>query len=159
MNPSFSRFSPHKAQLCLSYAISLTPQYGDAFFEVEIREKRLHTLKDVEDIWYSVAPYEDRERHYNSSRYYLLNLHAFFHGHHTVEIRGFNSTLHAGKVRAYITLALALNHQALTQKSVVAKVRPAKKSNTRMYLRRIGINDKVVLDHLTEGFTSEEVAA
>lgn len=35
MNPSFRRFSPHKAQLCLSYAISLTPQYGDAFFEVE----------------------------------------------------------------------------------------------------------------------------
>lgn len=40
MNPSFRRFSPHKAQLCLSYAISLTPQYGDAFFEVEKREKR-----------------------------------------------------------------------------------------------------------------------
>ena len=34
MNPLFRRFSPHKAQLCLSYAISLTPQYGDAFFEV-----------------------------------------------------------------------------------------------------------------------------
>ena len=39
MNPSFRRFSPHKAQLCLSYAISLTPQYGDAFFEVEAEEK------------------------------------------------------------------------------------------------------------------------
>ena len=42
MNPSFSRFSPHKAQLCLSYAISLTPQYGDAFFEVEIKRKEVN---------------------------------------------------------------------------------------------------------------------
>lgn len=40
MNPSFHRFSPHKAQLCLSYAISLTPQYGDAFFEVENGRER-----------------------------------------------------------------------------------------------------------------------
>lgn len=46
MNPLFRRFSPHKAQLCLSYAISLTPQYGDAFFEVfrnELDERTEHS--------------------------------------------------------------------------------------------------------------------
>ena len=40
LNPSFRRFSPHKAHLCLSFAISLTPQYGDAFFEVRSEVSR-----------------------------------------------------------------------------------------------------------------------
>ena len=56
--------------------------------------------------------YQDRQRgvshsHYDDTRYYALNLHAVF-DKGTVEWRCFNSTLHAGKVRAYITLALAI---------------------------------------------------
>ena len=55
-------------------------------------------------------------------------------------IRGFNGTLHAGKIRAYIVLALALNHQALTQKS--ARYRKVQEENEkfamRVYLNRIG---------------------
>ena len=70
----------------------------------------------------------------------FLNLHSFFHGHHTVELRGFNGTLHAGKIRAYIVLALALNHQALTQKN--ARYKKVQEENERFamrtYLNRIG---------------------
>ena len=66
-------------------------------------------------IWYENYT-ENRNGHYHTSRYHFLNLHSFFHGNHTVELRGFNSTLHAGKIRAYIVFALAMDHQALTQK-------------------------------------------
>lgn len=54
-------------------------------------------------------------RHYDETRYYALNLHAVF-DKGTVEWRCFNSTLHAGKVRANITLALAISAQAINQK-------------------------------------------
>ena len=50
------------------------------------------------------------------TRYYALNLHSVFY-HGTLEWRCFESTLHAGKVRANITLALAISAQAIAQKN------------------------------------------
>jgi hypothetical protein len=87
-----------------------------------------------------------------------LNLHSFFHGHKTVELRGFNSTLHAGEVRSYIVLALALNTQALTQSSASTKKPQAEneKFAMRTYLNRIGfIGDefKACREHLTKRLT------
>lgn len=52
---------------------------------------------------------------YEGERYYALNLHAVF-SKGTLEWRCFESTLHAGKVRANITLALAISAQAINQK-------------------------------------------
>ena len=52
-------------------------------------------------------------RHYNETRYHGVNLHAFF-TKGTVEFRLFNSTLHAGKVKAYIQFCLALSGWAIT---------------------------------------------
>lgn len=97
------------------------------------------TMEALEDLWY--AGYGgSRETHYHQSRYHFLNLHSFFNGNHTVELRGFNSELHAGKVRAYIVFALALNHQALTQKH--ARYKHVQEENEkfamRVYLNRIG---------------------
>ena len=59
-----------------------------------------------------------------------------------MELRGFNGTLHAGKIRAYIVLALALNHQALTQKSARCKTVQAENERfaMRTYLCRLGLN-------------------
>ncbi len=97
------------------------------------------TFAEIESIWY--AGYQgSREAHYHQSRYHFCNLHAFFHGHHTVELRGFNSTLHAGEVRSYIVFALALNTQALTQSSASTKKPQAEneKFAMRTYLNRIG---------------------
>lgn len=97
------------------------------------------TFTDIESIWYE-GYRENRNQHYHNSRYHFLNLHSFFHGHHTVELRGFNGTLHAGKIRAYIVLALALNSQALTQKN--ARYKKVQEENERFamrtYLNRIG---------------------
>lgn len=72
----------------------------------EINKKKPTTMKQIEDIWYEEY-YGSRTTHYNESRYHFLNLHSFFNGVGTVELRGFNSELHAGKIRAYIILALA----------------------------------------------------
>jgi hypothetical protein len=111
------------------------------------------TFSAIERIWY--AGYADIDRnHYHDSRYHFLNLHSFFTGNHTVELRGFNSTLHAGKVRSYIALALALNNQALTQKCASARKPQTEneKFAMRTYLVRIGfVGDefKNCREHLT----------
>jgi hypothetical protein len=100
---------------------------------------RLTSFAQIENIWY--AGYDgSRTGHYHQSRYHFLNLHSFFHGHRTIELRGFNSDLHAGRVRSYIVLALALNHQALTQKSASSKKPQVEneKFAMRVYLNRIG---------------------
>lgn len=101
------------------------------------------TLQEIEDIWY--AGYRtNRAQRYHESRYHFLNLHSFFTGHGTVELRGFNATLHAGKIRSYIVLALALNNQALTQRSASSKKPQTEneKFAMRTYLNRIGLVGK-----------------
>ncbi len=111
----------------------------DAILVERMNEVKPKTLEQIESIWYENYG-GNRNGHYHQSRYHFLNLHSFFHGNHTVELRGFNSTLHAGRIRAYIVLALALNHQALTQKS--ASYRKVQEENEkfamRVWLNRIG---------------------
>ncbi len=111
----------------------------DSYLVEQMNRKKPRTFKQLEDIWYSGYG-GSRSRHYHDSRYHFLNLHCFFHGNHTIELRGFNSELHAGKIRAYVVFSLAMNHQALTQKS--ASYRKVQAENEkfamRVYLNRIG---------------------
>jgi len=93
----------------------------------EMNKKKPTSFKQIEDIWYK-GYYQSRERHYHDSRYHFLNLHSFFNGVGTVELRGFNGTLHAGKIRTYILLSLAMNEQALTQKFASSKKATDRKS-------------------------------
>lgn len=112
----------------------------DAYLVERMNRVKPTAFAQIESIWYERYGGETRNQHYHSSRYHFLNLHSFFHGHRTVELRGFNGTLHAGKIRAYIVLALALNHQALTQKN--ARYKKVQEENERFamrtYLNRIG---------------------
>jgi hypothetical protein len=111
----------------------------DAYLVDRMNRLRPISFTQIENIWYE-GYRESRLEHYHNSRYHFLNLHSFFRENHTVELRGFNSELHAGKVRAYIVFTLALNHQALTQKS--ASSRKVQSDNEkfamRVYLNRIG---------------------
>jgi hypothetical protein len=111
----------------------------DSLLVERMNAKKPKTMREIENIWYE-GYNESRGSHYHSSRYHFLNLHSFFTGNHTVELRGFNSELHAGKIRSYIVLALALNHQALTQKCASSKKNQAEneKFAMRTYLNRIG---------------------
>lgn len=85
-----------------------------------INRKRPGTMEELKDLWYAEDPLSDRDRHYNSTRYHGLNLHATF-TKGTVEFRLFNSTLHAGEVKAYIQFCLAVTHQALVQKKASSR--------------------------------------
>ena len=111
----------------------------DEILVEKINRRKPKTLAQIEKLWYEGYS-ESTNRHYHSSRYHFLNLHSFFNGNHTVELRGFNSELHAGKIRSYIVLALALNNQALTQKCASAKKPQVEneKFAMRTYLNRIG---------------------
>ena len=68
--------------------------------------------------WYE--GHDGSNEHYNWTRYYALNLHAVF-SKGTLEWRCFESTLHGGKVRSNITLALAISAQAINQSCTHAK--------------------------------------
>lgn len=76
----------------------------------------------LRETWYSTyAPWESQSAHYNASRYHALNLHSLWY-RGTVEFRLFEATLHAGEVRAYINLCLAMSAQAINQKRASAEV-------------------------------------
>jgi len=107
-------------------------------------------LTQLEYIWYE-GNVSNRE-HYNWTRYYALNLHSVFY-RGTVEWRCFNSTLHAGKVAAYVNLCLAISAQAIAQRSTV--MRKTHSDNElftfRVWLVRLGLNGdefKHTRDHL-----------
>ena len=86
---------------------------ADTRFLDDVNRKRPHSMQELERLWYN-GP-SGRSYHYNDTRYHALNLHSVF-SKGTIEFRLFNSTLHAGKVKAYIQLCLAISHQALEQK-------------------------------------------
>lgn len=81
-----------------------------------MRCKRELTKTEIEKIWYSPANdgygYGVNHEHYNTTRYHGVNLHSFF-SKGTVEFRLFNSTLHAGKIKAYIQFCLAVSAWAI----------------------------------------------
>lgn len=87
------------------------------------------------------APDAIKEALDNWTRYYALNLHSVFY-RGTVEWRCFNSTLHAGKVAAYVNLCLAISAQAIAQRSTV--MRKTHSDNElftfRVWLVRLGLN-------------------
>ena len=111
----------------------------DEYLVSRMNRSRIQTFHQIESIWYE-GYNGSRSGHYHDSRYHFLNLHSFFQGNRTVELRGFNSELHAGKIRSYIVLALALNNQALTQRSASSRKNQNEneKFAMRTYLNRIG---------------------
>ena len=116
----------------IQIASSRTYQYCkpvDPNFLQKVNSVKPKNLQAFEDIWYQSQNSDImRTLHYNNSRYHMLNLHSFFNGHGTVEFRLFQfdnpnpnghykGGLHAGKLKSYIQLALALNQAAKEAKS------------------------------------------
>ena len=101
--------------------------------------------------WYRRNRVETYISRYDGSRYSGLNLNSHFY-RGTVEFRWFNGTLHAGLIRAYVTLCLHLVAQA-AQTGRASAMRFAfdqanPKYATHLLLRRLGIDDKTVRTHL-----------
>lgn len=87
-----------------------------------MKEDKNLTKERAEEIWYSNA--NDGycggvdHSHYNTTRYHGVNLHSYF-SKGTVEFRLFNSTLHAGKIKAYIQFCLAMSAWAITSQEKI----------------------------------------
>ena len=113
----------------------------------------------LENTWYNTyCPYESRSIHYNSSRYHALNLHSTWQ-RGSVEFRIFEATLHAGEIRAWLNLCLAMSAQAINQKRTSPEVLDTggnDKYAMRCWLLRLGfIGDewKEVREHLLKNLS------
>lgn len=89
---------------------------------IEMKKDKNLSKEKAEQIWYSSA--NDgycggvNHEHYNSTRYHGVNLHSYF-SKGTVEFRLFNSTLHAGKIKAYIQFCLAVSAWTITSQEKI----------------------------------------
>lgn len=113
----------------------------DPDFLRRLNQRKPTTMAEFAKIWYDDPDWEAHAvAHYDDTRYHLLNLHAVFQKG-TIEFRAFNSTLHAGKVKAYIQLCLAISHQALTVANASPKppVTDNPKYTFRCWLLRLGM--------------------
>jgi len=111
---------------------------ADAEFIDRVNAHKPKSITELQRIWYN--GHDESDRHYSDTRYRALNLHAVF-SKGTVEFRLFNSTTHAGKIKAYIQLCLAISRQALTQRSATAaKTQTTNAKYTfRTWLLRLGM--------------------
>lgn len=99
------------------------------------------TTQHLNRLWYGYQ--NDSPQHYDSTRYHGVNFHnVWFRG--TIEFRWFNGTLHAGKVKSYIQLVLAIAQKALKSRCASAKhKRPfdprTAKYDFRVFLLNLGM--------------------
>ena len=111
-------------------------------FLKRLNREKPKTMQDLADAWYegNGASY-GRTRHYNNSRYHMLNLHATF-TKGTIEFRLFQfanpdgtkkNGLHAGELKSYIQLCLALSQMARQVRT--ASPKPQQTENPRYAMR------------------------
>ena len=117
----------------------------DRRFLAEVNKKKPQTMEQFADVWYQ-SQNEDygRYQHYNGSRYHMLNLHAVF-TKGTIEFRAFQFDnwhgdgkgcgLHAGKLKAYIQLCLAISNYAKCVKYASPKIPSANVENPKFGMR------------------------
>ena len=111
-------------------------------FIEQVNRKKPKTMAELADVWYTANnANSDRGWHYNDSRYHMLNLHATF-TKGTIEFRlfqfdepadGKQNGLHAGQLKSYIQLCLALSQMAKTVSS--ASPKPQQDENPKYAMR------------------------
>ena len=111
-------------------------------FIEQVNKKKPSTMAQLADLWYTSngADY-GRSQHYNDSRYHMLNLHATF-TKGTIEFRlfqfdkpanGKKNGLHAGQLKSYIQLCLALSQMAKDLRT--ASPKPQQHDNPKFAMR------------------------
>jgi hypothetical protein len=110
-----------------------------AFLE-RLRNTPPQTMDDLNRAWF--GHFNPTPQHYDESRYHGLNLHSVWY-RGTIEFRWFNSTLHAGKVKAYVQLCLKLVAKAASSSRVKAERRETTEATARydfrVFLLRLGM--------------------
>lgn len=121
----------------------------DPTFLAELNRRKPKTMSQLADVWYrgNGANY-GRDQHYNDSRYHMLNLHATF-TKGTIEFRlfqfdapadGRQNGIHAGQLKSYIQLCLALSEMAKEVRTASPKPQQTEnpKFAMRTWLMRLG---------------------
>ena len=130
------------ALLLDSYRIDRYCRTVDPRFLQKVNTRKPTTMAMLADIWYTShdASY-GRSQHYNDSRYHMLNYHATF-TKGTVEFRLFQfdtptadrkGGLHAGQLKSYIQLCLALSQMAKEVRT--ASPKPQQNENPKYAMR------------------------
>lgn len=114
----------------------------DPRFLEMVNRRKPNTMASLADLWYtSHGSSYRRNEHYNGSRYHMLNLHATF-TKGTVEFRlfqfdapanGKRNGLHAGQLKSYIQLCLALSQMAKMVRT--ASPKPQQNENPKYAMR------------------------
>lgn len=119
-------------------------------FLKRLNEEKPKTMEALKKIWYEGnGAAWDTSAHYNPSRYHMLNLHASF-TKGTIEFRLFQFAnphgenkggIHAGKMKAYIQLCLAMSEMAKEARSISPKPQQTdnEKYAMRCWLLRLGM--------------------
>ena len=125
-----------------SYRINRYCRTVDQDFLERVNRRKPQTMSALADIWYGAQGCNyGRDQHYNSSRYHMLNLHATF-TKGTVEFRLFQfdtpsaerkGGIHAGQLKSYIQLCLALSQMAKTV--CTASPKPQQNENPKYAMR------------------------
>lgn len=151
----------HKQERLLEHALGIREERLhrycrpiEARFMQHLEARRPQTMAQISEAWYGRA--NAQPTRYDSSRYHGLNLNSlFFRG--TFELRYFNGTLHAGEVKAYVQLSLALAAKALSAKSASSKRRDFNSDTAKydfrvvlLHLGLIGDEFKTARLHLTK---------
>ena len=121
----------------------------DPDFLRALNRRKPQTMTALADVWYqgNGANY-GRDQHYNDSRYHMLNLHATF-TKGTIEFRLFQfdapdgerqNGIHAGQLKSYIQLCLALSQLAKDIRTASPKPQQSEnpKYAMRTWLLRLG---------------------
>ena len=141
----------------------------DPRFLEQVNRRKPHTMAQLADIWYnSNGANYGRNHHYNDSRYHMLNLHATF-TKGTVEFRLFQfdeptaerrGGIHAGQLKSYIQLCLALSQMAKDVRTASSK--PQQNENPKYAMRTwllrlgfIGEEFATARDFLTRNLTGD----
>lgn len=152
-----------------TYRIARYCRTVDPIFLAQLNRKKPQTMAQLADIWYTSQDASwGRDQHYNDSRYHMLNLHATF-TKGTIEFRLFQfdtpngerkGGLHAGQLKSYIQLCLALSQMAKEVRT--ASPKPQQNENPkyamRTWLLRLGfIGDefKTARDLLTKRLSGD----
>ena len=114
----------------------------DPNFLKQVNTKKPKTMAALAEVWYTSQNAScGRTQHYNESRYHMLNYHATF-TKGTIEFRlfqfdapadGKRNGLHAGQLKSYIQLCLALSQMAKDAKC--ASPKPQQHDNPKYAMR------------------------
>lgn len=115
-------------------------QKVDGDFLEKLNKQKPKTIEEIQKLWYK-GDMNEVHHHYSSTRYRACNLHSFFANGHW-EMRACNSSLHAGVIRSYVTLALAISNAALTKKFCSPHISESDnlRYSARVWLISLGLN-------------------